>query len=178
MRMTAGCTPGSFDELRLYRVARPSTVNRSSITIRRGVVHARHELAHPDAAELPIGELRRSVGRSVFSAGHAEHRGLRHLGVDRLAFRRAGGAARQDLQRPPRVRLRRAVGCGRRAPGPPTEVTVGRAATATPALPARLAAAITRGVQSSWSATTAAIRAFRCRARSPPATRTSRSSRP
>ena len=94
-----GLHPGSIDAVRLYRVDEPLDGKPLQHHDPPGVVHARHELAHPDAAELPIGELRRGVGRSVFSAGDAEDRALQHFGSDRLPFRRAGGAAGQDLKR-------------------------------------------------------------------------------
>jgi hypothetical protein len=62
------------------------------------VVDAGDQLAHPDAAELPVGQLRRGVGRGFLSTGHTEHRPLEHRGLDGLAFRRAGSAAGQDLE--------------------------------------------------------------------------------
>ena len=46
----------------------PSTVNRSSITIRLRVVDSGDQLAYSDAAELPVGEFRRSAWRSLSPA--------------------------------------------------------------------------------------------------------------
>src|SRR6202040_2941524 len=62
------------------------------------VVDTGDQLTHPDAAELPVGELRWRTRRRLLSAGHAEHRSLEHGLLDRLSLRRAGGAARQNMK--------------------------------------------------------------------------------
>ncbi len=95
--MTAGCTPERLMPCVFIALNEPVDGEPLQHHDAPGVVNPRDQLAYPDAAELPVGELRRGARRGFLSAGHAEHRSLQHRRLDRLSLRRAGGAAGQNL---------------------------------------------------------------------------------
>ena len=88
----------ALDAVRLYRVNEPVDGEPLEHHDAPAVVHPSDQLAYPDAAELPVGELRWGTRRGFLSAGHAEHGALQHRRPDLLPFRRAGGAAGQNLK--------------------------------------------------------------------------------
>ena len=146
----------TFDAVRLHRVHPAVDGEPLEDDDPPAVVGARDQLTDPDAAELPVREFGRGARRGGLAAGDAEDGAFQHPRLDRLPLGRAGGAAGQDLQCHTGFRPRHGRGCRRGARAPERRRRWACAIErATPALPARLAAAMTSPVQSSSSATIA-----------------------
>src|SRR4051794_22777797 len=94
-----GLDTGSLHAVRLYGVDEAVDGEPLEHHDAPGIVNTRDELTYPDAAELPVGELRRGIRRGRLSAGDAEYCPLEHGCLDRLSLRWASGAAGQNLKR-------------------------------------------------------------------------------
>ena len=73
-----GLHAGAFDAVSLDRIDEAVDGEPLEHHDAPCVVHTGDQLAYTDAAELPVGELRRGAGRGLLAAGDAEDRALEY----------------------------------------------------------------------------------------------------